>query len=105
MTAARERVGGDAVPDLMGGSPDASGADYALASPITRLPLGVPSVCVHGTADSNVPYRQSQTFTAAARAAGDQSELFSFDGDHFALITVGSAAWRLCTDALARLLG
>ena len=104
VTAAREGVGGRAVPDLMGGGPDQRAAAYALASPIARLPLGVPSVCVHGTQDSNVPYRQSEAFVAAARAAGDRSELRPFDGDHFAPITVGTPAWALCTDAIAGLL-
>lgn len=104
VTAAREGVGGQAVPDLMGGGPDERADDYALASPTARLPLGVPSVCVHGTGDSTVPHRQSETFVAAARAAGDDSELHSFDGDHFAPVTVGTPAWALCTDALARLL-
>ncbi|SDS08275.1 Alpha/beta hydrolase family protein [Friedmanniella luteola] len=104
VTAAREGVGGAAVPDLMGGGPDARAADYALASPTARLPLGVPSVCVHGTADSTVPHRQSAAFVAAARAAGDVSELRSCAGDHFEPVTVGSDAWALCTDALDGLL-
>ena len=104
VTAAREEVGGSAVPDLMGGSPDQRADAYALASPIARLPLGIPSVCVHGTSDDNVPLRQSEAFVAAARAAGDDSELRSFPGNHFEPITVGSAAWALCTDALTRLL-
>jgi len=102
--AAREGVGGRAVPDLMGGGPDERAADYALASPAARVPLGVPSVCVHGTADTNVPISQSESFVAAARARGDDSELRRFDGGHFAPITVGSPAWALCTEALAGLL-
>lgn len=104
VAAAREGVGGQAVPDLMGGGPDERADAYALASPLARLPLGVPSVCVHGTADSNVPQRQSEAFVTAARAAGDVSDLRSFAGDHFAPITVGTPAWVLCTDALGRLL-
>lgn len=103
--AARKEVGGDAVPDLMGGGPDEQAAQYALASPLARLPLGIPSVCVHGTSDSNVPHWQSETFTAAAEAAGDDSRLLSFDGDHFALIDVDTAAWSLCVEALTRLIG
>jgi hypothetical protein len=51
-----------------------------------------------------VPFQQSERFAAAARAAGDDSELRPVDGDHFAPITVGSGAWAACTDALARLL-
>lgn len=104
VTAARAGVGGSAVPDLMGGSPDKRPDAYAQASPVARLPLGVPSVCVHGTADVNVPFTQSQTFVDQARASGDDSRLESFDGDHFALITTGTPAWMLCTDALGRLL-
>ena len=103
-TAARQGVGGRAVPDLMGGGPDEQAAAYALASPTARLPLGVPSVCVHGTRDSNVPFRQSEAFVAAARAAGDRSELRPFDGDHFAPITVGTPAWGLCVEAVSELL-
>jgi len=105
VTAAREGVGGRAVPDLMGGEPDERAEAYAWASPVALLPLGVPSVCVHGPADANVPFAQSETFVAAARAAGDESELRSVDGDHFAPITVGSPAWDACVDALDRLLG
>ena len=100
VSAAREQVGGDAVPDLMGGGPDEQPEAYALASPTARLPLGVPSVCVHGAADTNVPLRQSEAFVAASRAAGDRSELRRFDGDHFAPITVGTPAWALCVEAL-----
>jgi acetyl esterase/lipase len=103
--AAREGLGGGAVRDLMGGGPDDRAGDYALASPLARLPLGVPSVCVHGTADTTVPIRQSEAFVSAARSVGDDSELRPFDGDHFEPISVGSAAWTSCTDALARLLG
>jgi len=103
VTAARDGVGGRAVPDLMGGRPDQEAEAYALASPLARLPLGVPSVCVHGEADDIVPISQSETFVAAARAAGDESELHRFDGDHFPPITVGTPAWTLCTDALGRL--
>lgn len=103
-TAAREGVGGRAVPDLMGGGPDQQPDAYALASPIARLPLGIPSVCVHGAADDNVPLSQSEGFVAAAVRAGDDSELQRFPGDHFQPITVGTPAWTLCTDALARLL-
>ena len=105
VAAAREGVGGHAVPDLMGGGPDERVADYALASPLARLPLGVPTVCVHGTGDTNVPLRQSETFVAAARAHGDDAELRRSAGDHFALITVGTPAWDLCTEALEQLLG
>jgi acetyl esterase/lipase len=102
---ARSGLGGGAVASFMGGDPGTRAAAYALASPIARLPLGVPSVCVHGTSDANVPIRQSERFVAAATEAGDDAVLRSFDGDHFDLIDVGSDAWRTCRTETLRLLG
>ena len=102
--AARESTGGSAVPSYMGGSPDKLPTAYSQASPMARVPLHIPSVCVHGTSDTNVPIRQSERFVAAALQAGDTSELQRFAGNHFDLITVGTPAWTLCTDAIARLI-
>lgn len=102
--AAGDGVGGLAVPSLMGGQPDRLAQAYGWASPLARVPLHVPSVCVHGTRDTTVPIEQSERFVIAARRAGDTSELQRFDGDHFAVITVGTPAWGLCTAALTRLL-
>ncbi len=82
-----------------------SGGGDAQASPIALAPLGVPSVCVHGTADTSVPISQSECFCAAARAAGDPADLRTFDGDHFDPITVGTTAWGICVDGLRRLTG
>lgn len=100
-----EGLGNGAVDAFLGGSPDRRPDAYAQASPIARLPLGVPSVAVHGTRDAHVPIDQSERFVAAARAAGDTSELVTFDGDHFAPITVGTAAWDQCVAAVRRLTG
>jgi acetyl esterase/lipase len=99
----RERLGDGAVDDFLGGSPTENPQAYAQASPLALVPLGVPSVCVHGTADVHVPLRQSEDFVEAARQAGDTTELQTFDGDHFPPVDVGSAAWQLCVDALHRL--
>ncbi len=75
---------------------------YALASPVARLPIGVPVVCVHGTADVNVPIRQSERFVAAA---GEEAELVTLPGvDHFAVIDPSAEAWRVCREAVERLL-
>ncbi|MCO1656655.1 alpha/beta hydrolase family protein [Pseudonocardia humida] len=100
--AAERRVGQQAVPDLLGGMPSEVPDRYALASPVARLPLGVPVVCVHGTLDANVPIRQSELFVAAA---GDAAELVTLPGvDHFAVIDPATDAWRACRDAAFRLL-
>jgi acetyl esterase/lipase len=98
-----EGLGGGAVDGYLGGSPAELPDAYAKASPIALVPLGVPTVCVHGTADTLVPISQSQDFSAAARAAGDASELHTFDGDHFGPITVGTQAWDLCVTGLKAL--
>ncbi len=99
--ASEQGVGSGAVENLMGGKPSAVPDRYALASPIARVPIGVPVTCVHGTEDGNVPLRQSQRFTAAS---GDK--LVTIEGaDHFALIDPTTDAWRACRDAADSLLG
>jgi dipeptidyl aminopeptidase/acylaminoacyl peptidase len=103
--AAQLGVGRGAVEDLLGGGPADVPDRYALASPIARLPLGVPVVAVHGDADGNVPVRQSERFAAAARAAGDPAEIVRLPGvEHFAMIDPASDAWRVCRDTTERLL-
>lgn len=96
-------LGDGAVDAFLGGSPAQRPDAYAQASPIARVPLGVPSIALHGTRDNHVPINQSERFVAAARAAGDSSELRTFDGDHFDPITVGTPAWADCLDAVRRL--
>lgn len=101
--AADQGLGGGAVTDFLGGTPAERPAAYADASPIARVPFGVPSVCVHGTDDTIVPIEQSRRFVDAATAAGDTSRLAPFDGDHFALIDVRTRAWTLCADAVTEM--
>ena len=97
-------LGQGAVQAFMGGGPDDLSDAYAQASPTARVPLGVPTICVHGTEDTTVPISQSQTFVAAAQQAGDSSELRSFDGDHMDVVDTSTQAWELCVEALQRLL-
>ncbi|MGI8755545.1 MAG: alpha/beta hydrolase family protein [Acidimicrobiales bacterium] len=97
--AANEGIGGGAVEDVMGGSPDEVPGRYALGSPLARLPLGVAIRCIHGRQDSNVPFAQSERYVASAQAAGDDATLAAFDGDHFAVLDptgeswIGAVAW------------
>lgn len=97
-------LGLGAVQAFMGGSPRDLKEAYAQASPVDRVPLHVPTVCVHGRADDVVPIDQSQSFVAAALAAGDHAELQAFDGDHSDLIDTSTQGWELCVEALQRLL-
>ncbi|MEV1291553.1 prolyl oligopeptidase family serine peptidase [Pseudonocardia sp. NPDC049635] len=104
--AAASALGDRAVDALVGGTPRSAPQRYAVASPIRRLPLGVPSVCVHGTADETVPLAQSETFVAEATAAGDRSELVRVEGaDHLQLIDVAHPGWAAGLRALEGLAG
>ena len=96
----------DAVVDqMMGGAPRDVPERYALASPIQRVPLGVPQVVVHGTADEDVPLELSKRYVAAARAAGDPAELVALAGvDHYAIIDPRAQAFAATREATRRLL-
>jgi acetyl esterase/lipase len=103
-TSYRE-VGGGAVGWLMGGSPDAFPERYALADPISRVPLAIPVLLVQGTDDQTVSIRRSRNYAAAARAAGGQVELVEIageDGGHRRHVDPDSVAWAAATSWLAR---
>jgi acetyl esterase/lipase len=94
--AARAGIGGRATQGLLGAEPDADPDLYVAASPIRRLPLGLPALLIHGDEDDRVPIEQSRSYAAAARAAGDDCALRELtDTDHFQLIDPAAAAWAL----------
>jgi acetyl esterase/lipase len=77
---------------------------YAAASPLQRLPLGIPQVIVTARDDSAVPNDLSDRYVAAARAAGDPVTAVHGDGDHFTLIDPASRLWAdTCQQMLAAL--
>ncbi len=87
-------AGNGVVRRLMGGSPRRRPERYDLASPIARLPLGVPQLLVHGGRDRIVKASQSIDYAAAARAAGDDVTLVvRADDTHFEHIEADSGAW------------
>ena len=98
---------GGAVFDLMGCTPaDAPDERYGLANPIRRLPLGVPLLLLHGTADETVPVRRSRDFAERARAAGDDVALVEPPGaGHRALVDPRRGEWAEVIRWLARLGG
>jgi pimeloyl-ACP methyl ester carboxylesterase len=56
----------------------------AEGSPLELLPLGVPQIIVHGTADDEVPYAMSERYV---EAAAGEAELVTLEGTgHFELI-------------------
>jgi acetyl esterase/lipase len=103
-TAATTNVGGTAVTDLLGGAPLQVPDRYALADPIDHVPLPMPVVCVHSHSDDTVPFSQSETYVAAARAAGADIELVEVEGSHMAHRDPASKAWTAVLDVLPRLM-
>ena len=99
---ARERLGGGAVTALLGGSPEQVPERYAVADPMALLPIGVPTVLVHAPRDNLVPIRQSETYVAAATAAGDDSQLVRVAGSHFEHLDPASEACAELRAALDR---
>lgn len=55
VAAAREAIGEDATVEFMGGAPESLPEAYGHASPLARVPIGVPALLVHGDADLRVP--------------------------------------------------
>ncbi len=101
----RLKLGSGAVAELLGGSPGEVPERYAAGEAAALLPLGVPQVLVHGTEDDRVPLQVSQSYAAAAIAAGDSVKLVELAGvDHFALINPYSEAWTITVEALQELL-
>jgi acetyl esterase/lipase len=102
--AARDGVGGGAVPDLVGGMPDEYPERYAATDPAALLPLGVPVRAVHAPADDRVPIAISRRWVDLARAAGDDAVFVEVEGDHFTLVDPAHATWPTVYGQIAGLL-
>ena len=88
---------------LLGGAPDQVPDRYAAADPVALLPTGIPTVLLHAPRDNLVPIRQSETYVAAATAAGDDSRLVRVPGSHFEHLDPSSDAGAELRAALDRL--
>lgn len=87
---------GEPAHQLMGGTPDEVPDRYPAANPMQLIPLGVPTLLVHGAADETVSVRQSRRYAEAARAAGDSVELVEPNpGGHHEHVDPRSEAWRV----------
>lgn len=87
---------------LLGGTPDEVPERYAAASPAERLPLGVPTLLVHGGRDDIVPPVVSERYLERAVAAGDEVELVLEPGeDHFGHLDPANPLWRAVLEWLA----
>ncbi|HST06471.1 MAG TPA: alpha/beta hydrolase [Chloroflexia bacterium] len=95
------RLSDGIVEGLLGGSPVDVPARYESASPAALLPLGVKQVLVHGTDDTNVPFKISQSYVKRAAALGDDAMLVTLkDTGHFELIDPQSSEWPTVRDAI-----
>jgi acetyl esterase/lipase len=101
--ADRLGLGDGAVRELMGGGADEVPERYAMASPVERLPTGVPQLLVHGEADDVVPADMSRRYAEGARSAGDEVDLVLRPGDdHFVHLDPASGAWETVVEWLDR---
>jgi acetyl esterase/lipase len=103
--AARQKLGNGAALELMGGDPDEFPERYAVADPLSQVPVPAAVCCVHARADDRVPFELSVTYVAAARAAGQDAELFEADGDHFTVTDTTAPTWPAIIRKLEELMG
>ena len=90
-------LGSGAVRDFLNGA-----TEYERASPIRRLPLGVPQVLIHGAQDDVVPVELSRRYQQAAPAEVQLRVLAGVG--HFAVIDPLSEAWPTVEQAVVDLL-
>lgn len=103
----RERAtcGVPAVESLLGAMPDSVPQRVRDASPIERLPFGVPTVHVAGASDRIAPRAVVEAFATAARAAGDSAQVVIVPASgHFETMAPSHAGGRATIDAVLRLL-
>ena len=97
-------IGDNAVFNFVRRAPDIGPGRYGASSPAELLPLGVPQIVVHGTADDAVPVTMSRDYVAAAKAAGDEVHYHELaDVGHMELIDPGHAAWAIAAEAMEAL--
>jgi acetyl esterase/lipase len=75
--------------------------NYAKASPLELLPLGVPQWIVTASLDDIVPSKWAEQYTAAARNKGDRVQLVMVrDAGHFELIVPTTPAYIQVREAI-----
>jgi acetyl esterase/lipase len=92
-------VAGEPAWEFMGGSPAEVPERYDAADPMRLIPIGVPTMLVHGAEDATVPVKRSREYFAAAQAAGDPVELVEpVPGGHRIHPDPRSEAWRVAAE-------
>lgn len=103
--AARKKIGNRAAINFMGGEPDKRAGQYALADPLSQVPIRARVRCVHARRDELVPFEQSLDYVAAAQKVGQDAVLVEVPGDHFSIVDTSSSTWPTVISALEDLLG
>jgi acetyl esterase/lipase len=103
--AARQKSGNGAVVDFIGGAPSEHPDRYAVADPLSQVPIPAAVRCVHAPADDRVPFAQSVTYVAAAQAVGQDAQLREVVGDHFSVADAAAPTWPAVIKALEELMG
>ena len=98
----RRKLGNGAVADFMGCVLPECPESYRKASPAARLPVEVPVVLLHGTADTVVPADLAESYM---RRAGSKAELVRLEGaGHFELVDPRTKEWKRVAAMAARFL-
>ncbi len=101
LRGAASSVCGGVIPHLVGRA-----ENYAKASPIELLPLGVPQWIVTAQFDDIVPSKWGEQYTVAARNKGDRVQLVTIpDAGHYELIVPTTPAYGQVREAIRAALG
>lgn len=104
--AAAAHAGDGAVTAFMGATPEQEPERYNHGSPIELLPLGLRQILIVGSKDAPLLRESSETYVAAARAAGDDAALLVLEGaDHFDVIDPRTPHGASVVAAVLALLG
>lgn len=99
------KIGDHVVDAFMNGGPEDKPDAYRDASPIERLPFGVPHRLIHGDRDDIVPIELAKRHTARAAELGDDCRLIGLPGaDHFELVDPSTKEWTIVQQTIIELL-
>jgi acetyl esterase/lipase len=91
---------GGAARALMGGSPEDFPERYAIGDPLELVPLGMPTLLVHGVRDVTVSIELRRRYAERSRELGGSVELIEIEGEagaHRAHIDPRGEAWKAVT--------
>jgi acetyl esterase/lipase len=104
VSAARARIGDEAAIKMMGAGPDERPEWYEVADPMARVPIRAAVRCVHAKGDDRVPFAQSVSYVAAARAVGGDAQLLEVEGDHQSVVDTSASSWPAVIAALEEIM-